>query len=85
MLLHDIGVEHAVLLEIMRNRVLRQQRRLNPDFGSDPFALRVRSDRSVVTAAATAELGTEVSALDLIELLNLSPGFVAYRARDINF
>ena len=39
----DIGVEHALLLQIVRHGVLRQKRRLQPDFGANPFALGVRS------------------------------------------
>ena len=35
--------------------------------------------------SAAAELGAEVGALDLIELLDLAPGFVAYGAGNIDF
>lgn len=37
----DIGIEHSILLQIMRNRVLREQGRLQTDFSADPFTLRV--------------------------------------------
>jgi hypothetical protein len=39
----------------------------------------------VIAAAAAAELWPEVGTLDLVELLNLAPGFVADGARDIDF
>jgi hypothetical protein len=50
---------------------------MEPDFGSDPFALCVRRAGRVIAPTAAAELGAEVGALDLIELLDLAPGFVA--------
>jgi hypothetical protein len=84
-LLHHIGVEHAVLFQIMRNRILRQKRRLNPDLGSDPFSFGVRGAGRVIAAASTAELWTEVRALNLIELLDLAPGLVAHGPGYVDF
>src|SRR5690348_12015018 len=84
-LLDYIGVEHAVLFEIMGNSVLRQKRRLEADFGADPFAFLVRLIERVVAASATAELRAEVGALDLVELLQFAPGFIASRARNVDF
>jgi len=49
---------------------------LEAEFGGDPFAFGMGSIGRVVAAATPAELGQ--SALwDLIELLDLGPGFVA--------
>jgi hypothetical protein len=84
-LLHDIGVEHALLLQIIRDGILRQKWRLEPDFGSDPFAFGVERFDWVMAAPAAAELRAKVGALDLIKLLDLSPGFVADSAGNVNF
>ena len=65
--------------------ILRKKRRLEPDFGADPFAFGVRSIRSVVAAASAAKLRTEVGGLDLVELADLAPGRIANRARDVDF
>src|ERR1035441_9494765 len=98
LLLYDIGVEHALLLQIMRNGILGQKWRLEPDFGSDPGAFGIsvppcfawrhgRGGRGHMAweESAAAELGTEVGALNLIELLDLAPGFVAYRTGYVDF
>ena len=69
----------------MRHGVLRQKRRLEPDFGADPFALGVRSVSGMIAASAAAELRAEVGALNLIELVDLAPRLVADRAGDIDF
>jgi len=46
-------------------------------FSSDPFALSVGCLERVVAKSATAESGAELGALDLIELFDPAPGFVA--------
>src|SRR5579859_24193 len=84
LLLH-IGVEHTFLLEIVRHSVLSQKRRLQPDFGADPFALGVRSVGRMVAASATSELRTEVCALNLIKLADLAPGSITNSSRDVDF
>jgi hypothetical protein len=58
---------------------------LKANFGSNPFALRVGRLGRVVAASATAESGAEVGALDLIELFDLAPGFVADGAGYVDF
>ncbi len=69
----------------MRHGVLRQKRRLEPDFRSDPFPFAMwRVGRMIATSAA-AELWAEVGALDLIELLNLLPGRIAHSSGNIDF
>ncbi len=95
---YDIGVEHSVLLQIMRDGVLGKERRLELDFGTDPSAFRVWVPRrlawrrgrggrgySACGKSAAAELGAEAGTLDLVELVDLAPGFVACRAGDIDF
>jgi hypothetical protein len=67
------------------NGVLGEERRLQADFGADPFAFVVRSIGRVIAASAAAELRAEVGALDFIVLTNLAPGLVAYGARDVNY
>jgi hypothetical protein len=73
------------LLEIVRDCILRQKRRQDADFGADPFAFGVRRIGRMVAAASAAELRTEVSALNLIELLDLTPGFIAHGSGYVNF
>ena len=80
-----VCVEHALLLQVVRHGVLRQKRRLQPDFGPDPFSLGMRCVGRMVTASAAAELRTEVCALNLIELLDLAPSGVADGAGYIDF
>ena len=69
----------------MRHRVLGQQRRLQADFGPDPFALAVRRFGRMIATASAAELRAEVSGLNLIELADFSPGFVGDRSGDVDF
>jgi hypothetical protein len=83
LLLH-IGIEHSFLFQIMRHRVLRQKWRLQADFGTDPFAFGVRRIRSVIATAAAAELRSKIGGLDLVELVDLTPGLVAYRAGNVD-
>ena len=83
-LLNDVGIKHTLLLEIVRNCILREKRRLKPDFGSDPFALGVGNVRCVIAAPATAKLRAEVGALNLVKLVNLTPGSVADGSGYIN-
>ena len=61
----------------MRDGVLRQKRRLQPDLGADPFPFSVRRVERVIAASAAAELGTKIGALDLVKLPQLAPGFIA--------
>ncbi|HTZ81675.1 MAG TPA: hypothetical protein VMB66_00700, partial [Candidatus Acidoferrales bacterium] len=60
-------------------------RRLQPDFGADPFAFAMRRVWSVIAAASTAELRAEIGGLDLVELVDLFPSRVAHRAGDVDF
>jgi hypothetical protein len=82
-LLH-VRVEHSFLLEIVRHGVLSQKRRLEPDLSANPFTLGMGSIGWMVASSAAAELWTEVRALDLIELMDLAPGRVAYCAGNID-
>jgi hypothetical protein len=84
MLLH-VGIEHALLLQIVRHGVLRQKGCLQSDFGADPFTFRMGLVRRMVATPTTSELGTKVGVLDLIEVANLPPGLITGRARDIDF
>jgi hypothetical protein len=83
-LLHNIGIKHPVLLQIMRDCVLSQKRRLQADFSADPFSFVVGSVERMVTTSATAELGAEIRTLNLVELLESAPGFIAHRAGNID-
>jgi len=79
-----IRIQHAILLQIMRNGVLGQERRLQLYFGANPFALGVRRVRGMIAAPAAAELWAEIGALNLIELFDPTPGFVAHCAGNVN-
>jgi len=65
--------------------VLGQERGLESDFGTDPFAFAVGSVGRVMAAASGAELRAEVGGLDLVEVVDLFPGFVAYSSADVDF
>jgi len=80
-----IRIQHAILLQVVRNRVLRQQRRQHTNLSPDPFALRVRSIRRMIAASSAAKLRAEVGTLNLIELLDLAPGLIAHGTGDIDF
>src|SRR5215469_4013928 len=82
-LLH-IGVEDAILFQVVGHRVLGQKRRLQADFGADPFAFAVRLVGCVIAAAPTAKLRPEVGGLDLLEMIEFSPGCIANGARDVD-
>ena len=84
-LLHHIGIEYAILLQIMGDGVLGQKRRLQADFGANPFAFGIRLIRTVITTPTAAELRTEFRALNLIELFDLAPSLVTDSSRHIDF
>jgi hypothetical protein len=83
--LFHIGVEDAFLFQVVGHGVLGEKRCLEADFSADPFAFGVGSVGWVVAASATAELRAEIGGLNLVELVDLFPGFVAYRAGDVDF
>jgi hypothetical protein len=64
---------------------LSQKWRLEPNLGADPFAFVVGCVERMIAPSATAELRTEIRTLDLIELFEFAPGFIAHRARNIDF
>jgi hypothetical protein len=82
--LDNICIEYAILFEVVGNRVLSQQRCLQTDFSPDPFSFVVGGVERMIATSAAAELWTEICALDLIELLDPAPGFVARRARNVD-
>jgi hypothetical protein len=77
LLLHNVRVQHAFLLQIVRDRILRQQRRLHANFRAHPFTLSVGRVGRVIAWTSRAELGTKRGILDLIELLEVAPRLVA--------
>jgi hypothetical protein len=68
-LLHNVCVQHAFLLQIMRDRILGQKWGLHANFCAHPFTLPMGRVRWVIALISTAELGTKRGVLDLIELL----------------
>jgi len=83
--LFHVSVEDAFLFQVVRHGVLGEKRRLEADFGADPFAFGVGSVGWVVAASAAAELRAEVHRLDLVELADFFPGGVAHCAGDVDF
>jgi hypothetical protein len=61
----------------VRDSILSQKWRLQPDFSPDPFALAMRGVECMIATAAATKLRTEVGALDLIKLAEFTPSFVA--------
>jgi hypothetical protein len=68
----------------MRHGVLSEKRGLEPNFCPDPLAFRMRLIGSMVATATTAELGSEVSRLNLFEVIQLAPCLVANCTGDID-
>ena len=58
---------------------------MQADLGANPLTFRMRLVRGVLAWNARSELRSKRSALDLIELLEVLPGFVATRAGNIDF
>src|SRR5215470_16037083 len=81
---HHISVEHAVLLQVVRDGILGEQRRLQRDFRPNPFALGVRHIGRMLARDVAAKLGTKGSLLDRVELLQIRPRLVANGAEDVD-
>jgi hypothetical protein len=84
-LLDHIGVQHALLLQVVRNGILGEERSLEVDLGTDPLTFAVGLHWQMFTRAAGTELRTKGGGLDLVELLKVRPGFDAPGARYIDF
>ena len=85
LLLHNVRVQHAFLLKIVRDRILRQQRRLHANFRAHPLTLSVGRVGRVIARTSRAELGTKRGILDLIELSEVAPRLVADGPSNIDF
>jgi hypothetical protein len=81
---HHIRIQHPILLQVMRNGVLRQQWCLQADFRSNPFAFRVGRTGCMIAHSAASEAVPEFGALDLVEMSKLTESLVANRSRNIN-
>ena len=84
MLVH-VGIEHALLLQVMGHCILRQEWSLEANFGANPFAFRVGLIGRVVAASSTTELRAEICALNLLEVADLAPSLVTDRAGNVDF
>lgn len=83
-LVDHVCVEHAILFQVVRNGVLGEQRRLQSDLCSNPFALWVRCVRRMRARTARAKLWPECGFLDRIKLLESCPGFIPNGPGDID-
>src|SRR6476619_1136866 len=83
-LVDHVGVEHAILFQIVRDGVLGEQRRLQSDLGSNPFAFRMWCARRMCTGAARAKLGPKGGFLDRIKLLEVRPGLMPNGSGEID-
>ena len=54
-----IRIEDAVLLEVVRDRILCEQRSWQADLGADPLALRMWLIRSMLAGTTRSKLRTE--------------------------
>src|SRR5450631_500019 len=84
-LFHYVRIQHALLLQIMRDRVLRQQRRLQFDLGANPFPFAMRQIGGMLAIAARSEFRAEGGALDFVKLAQPPPGLIADSPGDIDF
>ncbi len=82
---HHIRIKHAILFQIMRDRILRKQRSGDFHFGANPFTFAIGHIRRMFARAARSELRSEGCALNLFVWGNGAPGFVTNRAADIDF
>jgi hypothetical protein len=81
---HHIRIQHPILLQVMRNGVLRQQWCLQADFRSNPFPFRVGRTGCMIAHSAASETVPEFGALDLVEMSKLTESLVVNRSRNIN-
>jgi hypothetical protein len=84
-LFDDVRIEDAILLKVVRNRILCEEWSLQADFSADPLAFPMGLVRSMFARATRSKLRSECSTLDLVELLKALPRFAAARTSDINF
>ena len=68
----------------MGHGVLGKKWRLEADFRANPFAFAVRLISGMVATASTSKLRTEVSGLDLLEMLQFAPSLVTDSTGDID-
>jgi hypothetical protein len=78
-------IQHPLLLQIIRDRILREQRCPQPDFRADPFPFRVHRASCVVTQATAAKFMPKLRALDLVELPQVAPCLISHRSRNVDF
>src|SRR6267143_6134658 len=81
---HYVCIQHPFLLEVMRHGILCQERRLDLNLGADPFTLRMRCVSRVVASLPTAQASAERRTFNLLELPEVTPHFIADRARNVD-
>ena len=82
--IHHICVQHPFLLEVMRDGILCQERRLDLNLGGDPFTLRVRCIGRVVASAPAPRASADGRTFNLIELPEVTPHFIADGAGNVD-
>ena len=82
--IHYICIQYAFLLEVMRDGILCQERRLDLNLGGDPFTLRMRCIGRVVASAPATRASADRRAFNLIELPEVTPHFVADGAGNVD-
>lgn len=69
----------------MGHRILSQKGRLQPDFGANPLAFAVSNVRRMIAPSAATELRSEISALNLLEMIEFAPGSIADCSGNVDF
>ena len=82
--IHYICIQHTFLLEVMRDGILCQERRLDLNLGGDPFTLRVRCIGRVVAGAPAPGASADRRTFNLIELPEVTPHFIADSAGNVD-
>ena len=82
--IHYICIQHTFLLEVMRDGILCQERRLDLNLGGDPFTLRVRCIGRVVAGAPAPGASADRRTFNLLELPEVAPHFIADSAGNVD-
>src|ERR1700731_2334914 len=76
-LVHYVRVQHAVLLQIVRDGVLRQQRRFQLDLRANPLPFGMRQVGGMFAGPTRSEFRTESGTLNFVKLAQVAPGLVS--------
>src|SRR6266481_727427 len=81
---HYICIQYTFLLEVMRHGILREERSLDLNLGTDPFTLRMRCINRVVACPPAPRAPADRRTFNLIELPEVTPHFIANSAGNVD-